>query len=153
MEELIEKDYRKMWLQSTSLLGRLLFGWLPIWAITQFFWWILAVKSHLIGEDINIMINILVAFGVPLIIPVLGERWIYVQRKKRGWSWAKDISKEWKEAYRMKIMEEQDSAKKKFAAQNGSDGDKSDIRYWHGLFKDGIISQDEFEGKKKELLN
>jgi len=38
------------------------------------------------------------------------------------------------------------------AELKGSDGDKSDIRYWHGLFKDGIISEEEYLEKKKELL-
>ena len=30
--------------------------------------------------------------------------------------------------------------------------DKTDIRYWHGLLKDGIIDQKEFDKKKKELV-
>ena len=30
--------------------------------------------------------------------------------------------------------------------------DKSDIRYWHGLLKDGIIDQTEFDMKKAELI-
>jgi len=50
------------------------------------------------------------------------------------------------------MREQKESAMRVNAELKGSAGDKSDIRYWHGLFKDGIISKEEFEAKKAELM-
>jgi len=128
-----------------------LFSYLFTIGVLQFFWFIAVISG---GHDFisNPVIGLIVAFLPTLLIFVV-EYYIYKYRKQKGWSYWRDVSEEWKKDRLDQLMREQkESAMRVNAELKGSDGDKSDIRYWHGLFKDGIISEEEYLEKKKELL-
>ena len=115
--------------------------------------WIMLINFFGIGKAINNLLIVSIIALVPLYLAIAAEYGIYKYRKNRGWSYWKDVTKEWKKERLDQLMREQkESAMRVNAELKGSEGDKSDIRYWHGLLKDGIISQEEFEAKKRELL-
>ena len=73
-------------------------------------------------------------------------------RRKHGLSIWKNVEEDVK---RLEIEEElrlEREAKKNLGIDDGKAVDKSDIRYWHSLLQDGIITQEEFEKKKAELM-
>ena len=84
------------------------------------------------------------------ILPILSEYMIRRERRKYGLPIYKAVTPD--------MIAEAEVAREYRAKQNlgidESSGavDKTDIRYWHGLLKDGIIDQDEFNKKKKELV-
>ena len=115
--------------------------------------WIMLINFFGIGKAINNLLIVSIIALVPLYLAIAAEYGIYKYRKNRGWSYWKDVTKEWKKERLDQLMREQkESAMRVNAELKGSEGNKSDIRYWHGLLKDGIISQEEFEAKKRELL-
>lgn len=116
----------------------------------EFFWIML---FNFFGKSIDNPIIIIVIALVPLYLAIAAEYGIYKYRKNRAWSYWKDVTKEWKKERLDQLMREQkESAMRVNAELKGSNDDKNDIRYWHGLLKDGIISQEEFEVKKRELI-
>ena len=118
----------------------------------EVFWLMLLNVINIANFTHNIIVLIVVGL-VPLYLAIAAEYGIYKYRKNRGWSYWKDVTKEWKKYRLDELMREQkESAMRVNAELKGSEGNKNDIRYWHGLLKDGIISQEEFEAKKRELL-
>ena len=92
-------------------------------------------------------------FGLSLIIPILKERSIRKWRRKNGFSIYKSIEDDFQRMEVEKRLKREQEAKKNLGIDEESGAvDKSDIRYWHGLLKDGIISEEEFEKKKSELI-
>ncbi len=149
MEELIDKKFReeKRWVSTGNIFVRF-FAYLPLWVATQFFWGLAWTHIEFM-QKASEPIFFLLAFGVPLILPAFMETLVYIQRKKRGLSYFGNVSKQWREDAMDYLLRQRAEAEKR-AGINSED--KNNIRYWHRLLKDGIISKSEFETKKKELL-
>ena len=111
---------------------------IPILFIILVSIWLFAYYHYTVGVALSI-----IAF---FLIPILIEKSIIKERKRLGFPIWGDA----REHYKLKI---EDNIKKDLGINDtAATVDKSDIRYWHGLFKDGIISEEEFEGKKKDLM-
>ena len=144
MVEMVEREAEKKEnkMATAGIIGRIFGLWLPIWVFGVVMLGITLSPKYVVW-----------VFTAPLLLPIFGELLAYNHRKSKGWSYWKNVSEEWKKERLDQLMREQkESAVRVNAELKGSDGDKSDIRYWHGLFKDGIISESEYEAKKKELL-
>ena len=86
------------------------------------------------------------------IIPALVEMSIQKDRKRHGFSVWGDVTEDYAILDKMEEMRIEKEAKESLRINDESSVDKTDIRYWHGLLKDGIIDQEEFELKRGELL-
>ena len=87
------------------------------------------------------------------IIPILVERSNRKMRRSRGWSIYKSVEEDYQRMLKEQELKLEHEAKQNLGIDDSVQGvDKSDIRYWHGLLEDGIISEEEFEKKKAELI-
>ncbi len=86
------------------------------------------------------------------IIPILIERSIQKRRKRLGFSVWGDATKDFDRLEIEEKLKLEQEAKENLGIGDEGSVDKTDIRYWHGLLKEGIINQEEFELKKRKLL-
>jgi len=92
------------------------------------------------------IIGVFIHFFIPALPFVLIDWMIRVGRRKQGLSVWGNISEELAQReVDIRVAREQ----KAYVKLND---EKKDIRYYHDLLKDGVISEKEFEVKKKELL-
>ena len=89
---------------------------------------------------------------IAAIIPVLIERSIQKRRKRLGFSVWGDATKDFDRLEIEEKLKLEQEAKENLGIGDEGSVDKTDIRYWHGLLEEGIINQEEFELKKRELL-
>ena len=100
---------------------------------------VLTVDSDAVGFPI---------LGGLLAFVALGEYIIYRQRKKKGWSYWRDVSKQWKAERMAELIKLREDGER--AA--GIKTEDKDLRYYHGLLKDGIISEEEFAKIKARFV-
>ena len=107
-----------------------------------------ASYAHKLYKEESVLLSIFE--GAILLLPALPfvfiDWMIRVGRRKQGLSVWKNISEELAQReVDIKVAREQ-------KAYTKLNDEKKDIRYYHDLLKDGVISEEEFEVKKKELL-
>ena len=84
------------------------------------------------------------AFMIPIFLGSLMELVIYSVRKKHGLDYISGYDKNIERLKREgRLIDD--------TVDGGND--KKDLDYWFGLFEKGAISEEEYEVKKKELLN
>lgn len=108
------------------------------------FLWIKDISNNFGGIIATLFIIMYVS-----ILPILSEYMIRRERRKYGLPIYKAVTPD--------MLAEAEVAREYRAKKNlgiGDEGsvDKMDIRYWHGLLKEGIIDQEEFDRKKMELV-
>ena len=111
--------------------------------------------KYIISPHADIYIQLALIVGLAGLMPFLVELGIWRIRKKHGIPMWKNATEDFKRVGIENDVKRVVEAKKKFGINEDSSSDsvdKSDIRYWHGLLKDGIISQEEFNKKKSELI-
>lgn len=109
--------------------------------------------EHLFTNKDSVIMFII--YIVSLFIPGLAlvlflEKGVRMERRKLGLSIYDDISDEIEHMNLKNKLSKEQRAYSELGI--GKDTDKTDIRYWKGLLDDGIISQEEFDLKKSELL-
>ncbi len=140
MEEVIEKE-----LKEGNGLGyaappmRWIFGWVPFFAL---FGGIAALTSSPRSNAIWYILGGLLAFIVFM------EWGVYYGRKKVGLPYWKNVEKE----YRAVRMAELIKQRREAEERAGIKTEDKDLRYYHGLLKDGIISEDEFAKIKARFV-
>ena len=151
--------------QRASFWARLFVLYIPAWILLLVFLLVIANgtdNEFLFGDwviDIfggdsahfgGMMVTLyyaLIASIIPIYLEKRNRKW----RRKNGLPLNKNIERE----YQRLLIEEQLKLEEEARKNLGIDGgvDKSDIRYWHSLLQDGIITQAEFDAKKAELLS
>jgi len=112
-------------------------------------------SNNIFSPKIDSYIAIFLVVGLAGLMPFLVELGIWRIRRKHGIPMWKNATEDFKRVGIENDVKRVVEAKKKFGIDENSSSDsvdKSDIRYWHGLLKDGIISQEEFNKKKSELI-
>lgn len=105
-------------------------------------------RAHLGGMMITLWAGLWAA-----IIPYFVERSNRKWRREHGWSIYKSVEEDYQRMLKEQELKLEHEAKKNLGIDEDSGAvDKTDIRYWHGLLEDGIISEEEFEKKKAELI-
>ena len=105
--------------------------------------------ANIVGFPISIAYLGLIAAIIPILIEMNNRKW----RRKHGWSIYKSVEKDYQRMLIENKLKLEQEAKQNLGIDESSGAvDKTDIRYWHGLLKDGIIDQEEFDKKKKELV-
>ena len=124
---------------------RLFIQYIPAWILVF-------VAIAIIFGDMSPLIGFPLIIFISSIIPVLIERNIQKNRKRHGFSVWGDATEDYAILDKMQELKVEKEARENLGIDDESSVDKTDIRYWHGLLKDGIISQDEFDRKKEELI-
>ena len=139
MEEVIEKE-----LKEGNGLGyaappmRWIFGWVPFFA---FFGGITALTASSDAVAFPIL-------GGLLAFVVFMEWGVYYGRKKVGLPYWKNVEKEYRAVRMAEMMKQRREAEEKAGIKT----EDKDLRYYHGLLKDGIISEDEFAKIKARFV-
>ena len=132
-------------LAKNRFVARLFILYIPVWILVF-------VASAIIFKDMSPLIGFPLIVIISSIIPVLVERNIQKNRKRLGFSVWGDATEDYARLDKMEELKLEKEAREKLGIDEGSSVDKTDIRYWHGLLKEGIIEQDEFDKKREELI-
>ena len=132
-------------LAKKSFVVRLFMQYIPVWVL-------MFVASAIVFKDMSPLIGFPLIVIISSIIPALIEMSIQKDRKRHGFSVWGDVTEDYAILDKMEEMRIEKEAKESLRINDESSVDKTDIRYWHGLLKDGIIDQEEFELKRGELL-
>ena len=132
-------------LAKNRFVARLFILYIPVWVL-------MFVASAIVFKDMSPLIGFPLIVIISSIIPVLVERSIQKNRKRLGFSVWGDATEDYAILDKMEELRIEKEAKESLGINDESSVDKTDIRYWHGLLKDGIIDQEEFELKRGELL-
>jgi len=106
------------------------------------------------GNNFSTLFLVIIYVGLwATIIPYFVERSNRKWRREHGWSIYKSVEEDYQRMLKEQELKLEHEAKKNLGIDEASGVvDKTDIRYWHGLLEDGIISEEEFEKKKAELI-
>ena len=155
-----QKDEYDKALTKKSFILRLFISYIPIWILVFIVIIIIADSgsgnnflfcktiSNLFGLSISLIYLGLIA----TIIPVWTEINIQRKRRKQGFSAWGNVTKDFDRLEIEEKLKLEQEAKENLGIGDEGSVDKMDIRYWHGLLKEGIIDQEEFELKKRKLL-
>ncbi len=153
-------------LAKNRFIARLFILYIPTWLLILIALLIIASSTNdtflggmyivnIFGGDVahfGGMMETLYFASIAAIIPVLIERSIQKRRKRLGFSVWGDATKDFDRLEIEEKLKLEQEAKKNLGISDEGSVDKTDIRYWHGLLKEGIINQEEFELKKRKLL-
>ena len=126
---------------TTRLFGYAFF-YIPILLV---FTWIMIMNKFGFGNIFDIVYYLIIA--IPF---VLWERAIRTYRRENNLSIYKNIEKELEQLKFDEIAEKEHKAKKNLGI--ASENNKDNLEYWHNLLKEGAITPEEYDFKKKELL-
>lgn len=120
---------------------------------TKFFGGLLDFSNNPPENIITATFAIILIFSPVIFIFIFWERSIRKFRRAHGLNIYKNVAVEMEQIE----INERVAKEHKAYVNNGLTKetlvvDKSDIRYWFGLLKDGAITQEEYDVKKKELV-
>ena len=154
---MLNKKKKNEWVvMRSSFIARLFVVLIPqgLFVLFAMFLWLSTDNNFLglkyIANNYSIIVAAPITIMYASVLPIISEYMIRRERRKYGLPIYRAVTPD--------MITEAEVAREYRAKQNlginESSGavDKTDIRYWHGLLKDGIIDQKEFDKKKKELV-
>ena len=117
------------------------------------FWAIIVVGNDLFDLNQSSFSFNFVILIPPMILPIMIEYFIRLRRRREGFNINDNIQELVQQReVDIKVAREHKAIEKIVASKDVDKINKNDIEYWFGLKEKGIITEDEFNKKKGELL-